>query len=219
MGYFGTRSGGNRRRRLIRRARMALSCNAKCFSGGVRRYMVPPDGADVPLMVSRGRPILPGEVSRGSGMAAVGVMTMATAWLLAAAPVAAAGPQVATPADVRTAAQDPVVEADAADPLTLEVAYVADVLHNAHGGIRRGTRYLDNLGVVATADLDRLAGIDRTRAMVYLLYNNGTRFSASLVGDAQVASGIETGVRATRVDQAWVEHRGADDDWSVRAGI
>ncbi|OYX74039.1 MAG: hypothetical protein B7Y81_01140 [Caulobacter sp. 32-67-35] len=41
----------------------------------------------------------------------------------------------------------------------------------------------------------------------YGLYNNGQGFSDDLVGDAQGVSNIETGVRAARVYEAWIEQR------------
>ena len=42
---------------------------------------------------------------------------------------------------------------------------------------------------------------------VYGLYNNGRALTGDLVGDAQGVSNIETGVRAVRLYEAWVEQR------------
>lgn len=107
----------------------------------------------------------------------------------------------------------------AQDAVSLDTAYTADVWHNAQGGLERGTRYLDNLDVQLSIDLDALAAISRTTVFAYGLYNNGTRFSENLVGDAQVVSNIETGVRAARLYEAWVDHTTAGGRLSIRAGL
>jgi len=60
--------------------------------------------------------------------------------------------------------------------------------------------------------------ISYTTSRDIILYNNGTRFSETLVGDAQTASNIDSGVRALRVYEAWLE-MGDPDRLSVRAGL
>ena len=67
--------------------------------------------------------------------------------------------------------------------------------------------------------LDVLSGIPRTTAFVFAIYNNGAQFSGSLVGDAQVASNIETGVQAARLYEAWIEHGFAGDRGSLKFGL
>lgn len=89
-------------------------------------------------------------------------------------------------------------------PLLIEATYTGEVMSNLSGGIRRDSRYLDNLDLVAEVDLEAVAGWRGASAHVYALYNNGTSFS-TLTGDAQVASNIETGVRALRLYEAWIE--------------
>jgi len=89
-------------------------------------------------------------------------------------------------------------------PLLVEGSYTADVLVNAAGEVRRDVRYLDNLDLVVEADLDALVGWQGAKLHAYALYNNGAAFSP-LVGDAQVVSNIETGVRAVRLYEAWIE--------------
>ncbi|PTQ13582.1 carbohydrate porin [Sphingomonas oleivorans] len=91
-------------------------------------------------------------------------------------------------------------------PVALQLGYAADIWSVAHGGLDRRTRYLDNLDLTISADLERLGGPSGTRLFAYMLYNNGVRFSDGGVGDAQVVSNIETGVRALRLYEAWVEH-------------
>lgn len=90
--------------------------------------------------------------------------------------------------------------------VALQLGYTADLWTVAHGGVDRRTRYLDNLDLTVAADLDRLGVAPRTKLFAYLLYNNGVRFSDGGVGDAQGVSNIETGVRALRLYEAWIEH-------------
>ncbi|WP_232475872.1 carbohydrate porin [Flavisphingomonas formosensis] len=144
---------------------------------------------------------------------------MASSSLIAAgaALLASAAPDAAdAPVEPMQAASDGTDESG--PPFSFGASYTADLWSNARGGIRRGMRYLDNLSVSAEADLDRLVGLGRTRAFASLLYNNGTHFSDALVGDAQTVSNIDTGVRALRVYEAWLE-AGDPDRFSVKAGL
>lgn len=103
-------------------------------------------------------------------------------------------------------------------PIVLSAVYTAEVDSNVDGGLARGVRYLDNLDLQIAADGDRLIGWRGARAFVYLLYNNGTSFSSSLVGDYQTVSNIETGTRALRLFEAWIEQDiGASA--SIKAGL
>lgn len=43
-------------------------------------------------------------------------------------------------------------------PIQLETVYTGEVMTNASGGVRRGTRYLDNLDLVMEANLEQLVG-------------------------------------------------------------
>jgi porin len=99
------------------------------------------------------------------------------------------------------------------------VAYKAGVLSNLDGGIRRETRYLDNLDVTLAVDGAQAFGRDGLTFFLYGLYNNGTRFSEDVVGDAQVVSNIETGVQATRLYEAWIDQRFLSDRASIRFGL
>lgn len=101
-------------------------------------------------------------------------------------------------------------------PLLVEVLYTGEVISN-RGGQRNGTRYLDNLDLVAEADLEQLAGWRGAQAHVYGLYNNGRSIS-DLTGDSQAVSNIETGVRAIRLYEAWIEQR-ISDAVSLRLGL
>lgn len=146
---------------------------------------------------------------------------MAIIAVLAAAALSTTGlaAGVVAPLPERTPGNVEVPVGEASDPLKLEVGYVADIFSGVSGGRQKGTRYIDSLNVIASADLDQLAGISRTTATIQAFHNNGKRFSGSIAGDAQGISGIETGTRMTRIYEAWFEHRGAGDRWSIKAGL
>jgi porin len=91
------------------------------------------------------------------------------------------------------------------DPLTFQLVYTADVLSNLSGGISEDSAYLDNLDLVLEIDADALWGMTNTQFMLYGIYNNGAKFSETIVGDAMAVSSIETGVSAVRLYEAWVK--------------
>jgi porin len=102
--------------------------------------------------------------------------------------------------------------------VSLSLVYTADVRANVDGGIRRGSRDLDNLDVQIALDGEKLIGWHGARAFAYALYNNGTRFSPNLVGDVQSISNVETDVRAARLFEAWIE-QDVGKVGSVKAGL
>jgi porin len=102
-------------------------------------------------------------------------------------------------------------------PLLLQVTYTGEVIGNASGGVRRGTRYLDNLDIVFEADMEALIGWKGAQVHIYGLYNNGKSIS-DLVGDTQAVSNIETGTAALRLYEAWVDQK-IGDHVSLRAGL
>lgn len=102
---------------------------------------------------------------------------------------------------------------------TLELAYTADYWSAISGGMGRHDRVIRNMDLVLPADLDHLFGLARTRALIHVIYNNGSSFSEDVTGDLQVISNIETGTRMVRPLQAWMEHRGLRNDWSILAGL
>lgn len=100
----------------------------------------------------------------------------------------------------------------------LGITYTFDVWSNLAGGIQQDSVYLDNLDVLVDIDAEALFGARNTRLFLYGLYNNGGRFSDNVVGDLQVASNIETGVRALRLFEAWV-NVDVGPSGSIRAGL
>lgn len=138
---------------------------------------------------------------------------------LAGPPMPPAFAQVAAPSVERAPGNVELPTVERRDPLLVQFAYTGDILSSVAGGARRGTRWIHNASVIATADLDQLTGVPRTTALVHGFYNNGASFSGGVVGDAQVVSSIETGMPLFRILEAWVEHSGADGRWSVKTGI
>ncbi|PKP91950.1 MAG: carbohydrate porin [Alphaproteobacteria bacterium HGW-Alphaproteobacteria-16] len=103
------------------------------------------------------------------------------------------------------------------EPLLFEVTYTSELIGNAAGGIKRGARYLDNLDIVFEADMEAVAGWTGATVNIYGLYNNGNSIG-DLVGDAQAVSNIETGVRAFRLYEAWIDQK-FGENVSLRAGL
>lgn len=101
--------------------------------------------------------------------------------------------------------------------VTVSAVYTADIRSNVAGGVRRGTRYLDNIDLQVAVDADRLVGWQGARMFLYGIYDNGRALSA-LAGDVQTLSNIETSVRAARLFEAWVEQN-AGPNASVKVGL
>ncbi|HEX7061203.1 MAG TPA: carbohydrate porin [Woeseiaceae bacterium] len=97
-----------------------------------------------------------------------------------------------------------------------DAVYTGEVLSNVSGGIRTGTRYLDNLDLMLEVDLAEAWGFGDGTLFVYGLYNNGGTFTGELVGDLMAVSNIDA-PHAFRLYEFWYELDG--EDWSVRAGL
>jgi porin len=130
----------------------------------------------------------------------------------------ASTPAAAAPESTKPHIPAPRPEAQEA-AVDLSIVYTFDIWHNARGGIRKGTRYLDNLDLTAKVDAERAFGWRGATLFAYALYNNGAGLSRDLVGDFQSASNIETAVRAARLFQAWVEQKLAGEKASVKFGL
>lgn len=102
-------------------------------------------------------------------------------------------------------------------PMLLQATYTAEVIGNASGGLKQGTRYLDNFDLVFEADMEALVGWNGAQVHIYGLYNNGHSIS-DLVGDTQAVSNIETGTSALRLYEAWVDQK-IGEHVSLRAGL
>ncbi len=148
------------------------------------------------------------------GRAAIGAAAVAALGTPLPAPA-----QVAAPSVERAPGNVELPEVEPHDPLVLQLAYTGDILSSVAGGRRRGTRWINNVSAIASADLDALGVVPRTTMLVHGFYNNGASVSRDLTGDAQIASSIETGVPLFQLLEGWVEHRGAGERWSVKAGL
>jgi porin len=107
---------------------------------------------------------------------------------------------------------------EAGSGFELGAVYTGEVWSNA-GGLDQGTRYLDNLDLQVTADLNRLIGWPGAKAFAYGLYNNGHTFSGELAGDLQGISNIETGVQAFKLYEAWIDQSFGGGQGSLRVGL
>ena len=98
---------------------------------------------------------------------------------------------------------------DDVHPVSAQIGYIGDLLHNASGGIRNGSAYLQNVDAVFTFDLGRIIGSGGGSLFAYLLWNDASTFSDRYPGDAQVVSNIDA-ERALRLYELWYEHRHGD---------
>lgn len=100
--------------------------------------------------------------------------------------------------------------------LELEASYLVDVFSNVEGGIRPGTKYVDQALAAATV---HFGDESPYKIQTSILYNNGSRLSEDLVGDAQIVSNIEAPVNAVRLYESWLEGTAFEQDLSVRLGL
>jgi len=113
----------------------------------------------------------------------------------------------------------PPAAGEAPSAVEFSAVHTGEVLGTAQGGLGRRARHLDNLDLTLTIDAERAFGWRGATLFAYVLHNNGEPFSDELVGAAQGVSNIETGVRATRLYEAWVEQRFASDRASLKLGL
>ncbi|WP_242417235.1 carbohydrate porin [Sphingomonas panni] len=105
---------------------------------------------------------------------------------------------------------------DAAGPLSIDIAYKGDVVGVAAGDAR-GVRYLDNIDLLASLDLNRTVGWRGGTAFASLLNNLGGRPN-DIAGTLQGVDNIEVAAPDLLLYQAWVEQRFAGDRLSALVG-
>ena len=103
-----------------------------------------------------------------------------------------------------------------AEGYQFEAVYTGEIWSNVSGGIKSGSRYLDNLDLILDVDIAEAWGFGAGRLFIYGLYNNGNTFSDDLGGDLQVVSNIDAG-HAWRVYEFWYEF--GEGPWSIRTGL
>jgi porin len=84
------------------------------------------------------------------------------------------------------------------------LTYNSDLNADADGGERRGAAYLQRIGLIADADLDRLAGWHGAKLHASVHAINGRGLSSHDVGNILTVSGIEA-EPALRLFNLWVE--------------
>lgn len=108
-------------------------------------------------------------------------------------------------------------EDEAQEPVSIEASYKSDVVGVVDGGVAHGVRWLDNLNVTATLDLDVLAGWNGATVFVNVLNNLGGRPN-DLAGSIQGINNIEVADTRLKVYEAWIEQT-LGKAVSLRAGL
>lgn len=103
-----------------------------------------------------------------------------------------------------------------AAPYEFEAIYTGEAWRNTQGGLKAGSRYLDNLDLKLSVDVAEAIGIGSGKVFVYALYNNSATLADELVGDIQVVSNIDA-PEAVRLFEFWYEF--GDKSWSIRTGL
>jgi porin len=101
----------------------------------------------------------------------------------------------------------------------LEVVLKADILSNVSGGLKRGTKAMDNWDVKLLADADKLWGWTGTRAFLQLISNHGGKLNGTHVGSFMGVDNIEVNTNTTKLFHAWLERTFVDEKFSVLAGL
>ncbi|GAA0312754.1 carbohydrate porin [Sphingomonas oligophenolica] len=90
--------------------------------------------------------------------------------------------------------------------ITGALTYNSDANADLAGGADRGAAYLQRIGLIGDADLDRLIGWHGASAHVSVHFISGTGLSGSRVGNVLTVSGLEA-EPAARLFNLWVEQK------------
>ena len=93
---------------------------------------------------------------------------------------------------------------EVAPAIDLSLTYTADSFAMVSGGSDHRLRYLDNLDLIADADLDRLVGWHGARLHLYALNNLGRRPNDA-AGSLQGIDNIEVPRARLKLYEAWIE--------------
>lgn len=105
-----------------------------------------------------------------------------------------------------------------ASPVSIEGNLTIDVLSNLRGGIKEGTRTLNNASVQVNYD-GAAHGLRGIKASIGALYNGNKSFSGDLVGDLQGVSNIETGTEALRPYEVWIAKEFGEEGSYLKVGL
>lgn len=111
----------------------------------------------------------------------------------------------------------PALAQETTEAWHLSADYTADLVGVASGGAHRGVRYLDNIDIVADADLEALLGWRGGKAHAALLNNMGGKPN-DLAGSIQGIDNIEVAQGRFKLYEAWVDQTLAPG-WSLRTGL
>lgn len=114
--------------------------------------------------------------------------------------------QSAPPVAAQNAGENGVALHRSERSVVLTLTYTSDANADISGGERRGTAYLQRIGVIADADLAQAIGWRGASAHLSVHSIVGTGLSASRVGNLLTVSGIEA-APALRLFNLWVEQR------------
>ncbi|MFQ3250394.1 MAG: porin [Glaciecola sp.] len=87
---------------------------------------------------------------------------------------------------------------------SINFTYSSDFLRNQSGGLKTGSAYIDYATLSLSNQFEFENGVN-LRVLGSVLYANGEKFSETIVGDVQGASGSETGVHIKRIFEAYVD--------------
>lgn len=97
------------------------------------------------------------------------------------------------------------------------LTYVADLLANVDGGLRRGAVYEGRVNAAVDLDLAKLIGASGLMFHANAFQSHGPRLSAQYIGNLMPVSSIEE-LATTRLYEAWFEQKFWNDRFSIRAG-
>ncbi len=103
--------------------------------------------------------------------------------------------------------------------VTVEVVLKADVLSNLSGGLKRGTKYMDNWDFKLKADADKLWGWTNTTGYLHVLSNHGGKLNGTHVGSFMGVDNIEVNTNTTALFHAWLERSFFDEKFSALVGL
>ncbi len=103
--------------------------------------------------------------------------------------------------------------------VTLEIVLKADILSNLSGGLKRGTRYMDQWDIKLKADAEKLWGWTSTTGYLHVISNHGGKLNGTDVGSSMGVDNIEVTANTTKLFHAWLERNFLDERLSILAGL
>lgn len=145
-------------------------------------------------------------------------MTLRQSIMLMAMPMLAALPSPALAQETEPRSETGSEgEQEQASTFSLDLLYKADLFGVAAGDGARGTRFLDNVDLMASLDLERAAGWQGASAYVGALSNAGARPN-DIAGTLQGVDNIEVARPDLLLYQAWVQQHFSGGRGSILVG-